>query len=141
MSKLENLEKRLEDLEINVGSAMRELGLIAVSTREASGNYRNGMNKPFKMINSAIVEDLHQVAFVIDKTPIYEYDEGTAIYDLHIANTLAYFWHSAMYIAGGVIRAMTVADIKKFFEENPSFAKNLNLVQDINHKSDIYLIP
>ena len=56
MSRIDNLEKRVADLERNVGLAMGELGLTAITTREASGNYREGMNKPVKMINSAIAE-------------------------------------------------------------------------------------
>ena len=53
---IENLEQRVADLEKNVGAAMGELGLTTITTREASGNYRAGMNKHVKMINSAIAE-------------------------------------------------------------------------------------
>ena len=72
----------------------------------------------------------------------YEYD-GTAIYDLHISSSLTYIWKTHMFVGGGVIRGMTVSDIEKFFYENPDFAAPgyLNIVQDINHMSDIYLIP
>ena len=78
----------------------------------------------------------------INKTVIYKYD-GTAIYDLHISSSLAYIWKTQMFVGGGVIRGMTVSDIEKFFYENPSFAAPgyLNIVQDINNMSDIYLIP
>lgn len=98
------------------------------------------VNNPLKLVNSAIVKDLHDIAVVVNQTKIYEYD-GTAIYDLHMPITLSYIWKTHMFVGGGVLREMTVADIKKFFEENPSFAGQLNVVQDINHMSDIYLIP
>ena len=89
------------------------------------------------------VSDLEtKMTLVINKTAIYEYD-GTAIYDLHISSSLAYIWKKHIFEGGGVIRGMTVSDIEKFFYENPSFAAPgyLNIVQDINHMSDIYLIP
>ena len=82
-----------------------------------------------------------KIALVINKTAIYEYD-GTAIYDLHTPSKLAYIWKKHIFDGGGVIRGMTVSDIKKFFYENPEFAAPgfFNIVQDINHMSDIYII-
>ena len=56
MSRLDILEQRVADLERNVGSAMGELKLVTVSTRKGSDNYREGMNKHAKMINSAIAD-------------------------------------------------------------------------------------
>ena len=78
-----------------------------------------------------------KIALVINKTPIYEYDR-TAIYDLHIP-PIPVIWKRYCFVNGGVIRAMTVSDIKKFFKDNGFFAKEFNIVQDINHMSDIYL--
>ena len=56
MSRLDILEQRVADLERNVGSAMGELELVTVSTRKGSDNYREGMKKHVKMINSAVAE-------------------------------------------------------------------------------------
>lgn len=61
MSRLDILEQRVADLERNVGSAMGELKLVTVSTRTGSDNYRKGMSKPLKLINSAISEDVDKV--------------------------------------------------------------------------------
>ena len=147
--RLERLERRVEDIERNVGSVMNELNLIAIASCESSKNYSDGYNNPIKSIgyasaktiNSAMINDDKKISFVINKTVIYEYD-GTAIYDLHTPSKLAYIWKNHMFDGGGVIRSMTVSDIKKFFYENPEFAEPgfFNIVQDINHMSDIYII-
>ena len=147
--RLERLERRVEDIERNVGSVMNELDLVAISSCESYNNYRDGYKNHMhrigyngaRMINSAILNDDKNIALVINKTPIYKYD-GTAIYDLHISSSLAYIYKTHMFTGGGVIRGMTVSDIEKFFYENPEFAAHgyLNIVQDINHMSDIYII-
>ena len=153
--RLERLEERLKDLERNVGAIMPELNLIAVATKESYPNYRDGYNnqihmnnsgKP-KMINSEILNSSKgafniretKTALVINGTTIYEYD-GTAIYDLHIP-PMPVIWKGYLFINGGVIRSMTVSDIKKFFEDNEYFVNDFNIVQDINHMSDIYITP
>ena len=89
------------------------------------------------MIKEHSILERQKIALVINKTPIYEYDR-TAIYDLHIP-PMPVIWKRYCFINGGVIRAMTVSDIKKFFKDNVFFAKEFNIVQDINHMSDIYL--
>ena len=147
--RLERLERRVEDIERNVGSVMNELDLVAIASCESSKNYRDGYKNPIhsigcngaRMINSAILNDDKNIALVINKTAIYEYDE-TAIYDLHIPASLAYIWKSHIFGGGGVIRGMTVSDIKKFFYDNPEFAAPgfFDIVQDINHMSDIYIV-
>ena len=58
-AKVEKLENMVADLERNVGAAMGELGLTTITTREASGNYREGMKKHVKIINSAISKDVY----------------------------------------------------------------------------------
>lgn len=148
--RLDRLERRVEDIERNIGSVMNELNLVAIASCESSKNYSDGYKNTIhrighygaRMINSEILNDDKKIALVINKTAIYEYD-GEAIYDLHISSSLAYIWKTHMFVGGGVIRGMTVSDIKKFFYENHSFAEPgyLNIVQDINHMSDIYLIP
>lgn len=80
-----------------------------------------------------------KTALVINGTTIHEYD-GEAIYDLHIPTT-SFIWKTYFFSGGGVIRGMTVSDIKKFLKDNEFFVKEFNIVQDINHMSDIYLIP
>lgn len=57
MSRIDNLEQRVADLERNVGSVMGELKLVPVSTRKGSENYREGLNGRMKMINTEVVED------------------------------------------------------------------------------------
>ena len=147
--RLERLERRVEDIERNVGSVMNELNLVAIASCESSKNYRDGYKNPIhvigydsaRMINSAILNDDKKIALVINRTPIYEYD-GTAIYDLHIPSKLAYIWKKCLFGGGGVIRSMTVSDIKKFFHENHEFAapEFFDIVQDIHNMSDIYII-
>ena len=146
MSRVSDLENKVAALEGNVGMLAKEAGIedcLMISDCSSISKYKDGIEcgcATIKNYKGAFGIRETKIAFVINKTSIYEYD-GTAIYDLHIAASLSYIWKTHMFVGGGVIRAMTVSDIEKFFYENPSFAKYLNIVQDINHMSDIYLIP
>lgn len=148
MSRVSDLENKVAALERNVGMLSKEAGLddcLMISDCSSIRKYRDGIEcgcDPVKNDKGAFNIRETKTALVINKTQIHEYD-GTAIYDLHISSSLAYIWKTHMFVGGGVIRGMTVLDIKKFFYENPSFASPgyLNIVQDINHMSDIYLIP
>ena len=146
MSRVSDLEKKVDALERNVGMLAKEAGLddcLMISDYSSIRKYRDGIEcgcASIKNDKGAFNIRETKIALVINKTPIYEYDR-TAIYDLHISDSLAYIWKTHMFVGGGVIRGLTVSDIKKFFYENPSFAAHgyLNIVQDINHMSDIYL--
>ena len=146
MSRVSDLEKKLDALERNVGMLAKGAGLddcLMISDCSSIRKYRDGIEcgcTPIKKDKGAFEIRETKTALVINKTQIYEYD-GTAIYDLHISASLAYIWKTHMFVGGGVIRGITVSDIEKFFEDNDFFAKELNIVQDINHMSDIYLIP
>ena len=148
MSRVSDLEKRVDALERNVGLLAKEEGLddcLMISDYSSISKYKDGIEcgcEHIKKDKGAFNIRETKIALAINKTAIYEYD-GTAIYDLHIASSLAYIWKNHIFDGGGVIRGMTVSDIEKFFYENPSFAAPgyLNIVQDINHMSDIYLIP
>lgn len=145
MSRVSDLENKVDALERNVGMLAKEAGLddcLMVSDCSSIRKYRDGIEcgcVPIKNDKGAFNIRETKIAAVINKTPIYEYD-GTAIYDLHIPSKLAYVWKTCIFGGGGVIRGMTVSDIKKFFEDNESFVKDFNIVQDINHMSDIYII-
>ena len=139
MSRVSDLENKVDALERNVGMLAKEAGLddcLMVSDCSSIRKYRDGIERnPLKKYKGSFNIIETKIALVINETPIYEYD-GEAIYDLHIPTT--YFIGNA-YL-GGVARAMTVPDIRQFFKDNV-FAKEFNIVQDINHMSDIYLIP
>ena len=148
MSRVSDLENKVDALERNVGLLAKEAGLddgLMISDFSSIRKYRDGIESgcaPVKNDKGALNIRETKTALVINKTQIHEYD-GEAIYDLHISNSLAYIWKTHMFVGGGIIRGMTVSDIKKFFYDNHSFAEPgyLNIVQDINHMSDIYLIP
>ena len=145
MSKISDLEKKVEALERNVGMLAKEAGLddcLMISDCSSISKYRDGIEcgcSPIKKDKGAFDIRETKTALVINGTTIHEYD-GTAIYDLHIPTT-SVICKEYCFINGGVIRSMTVLDIKKFFKDNYSFVKEFNVVQDINHMSDIYLIP
>lgn len=85
MSRIEDLEQRVKDLERNVGSAMSELNLTAVTTRESSANYREGMNNPIKipngkMINSAILGHKSSDEYTISEDREYKDGNGIRVY-------------------------------------------------------------
>ena len=147
MSRVSDLEKKVDALERNVGMIAKEACLddcLMISDYSSIRKYRDGIEcecEPIKKDKGAFYISETAPALVINKTQIHEYD-GTAIYDLHIPSKLAYIWKTAIFAGGGVIRAMTVSDIKKFFYDNPEFAKPgfFDIVQDINHMSDIYIV-
>ena len=146
MSRVSDLEKKVDALERNVGLLAKEAGLddcLLINDYSSISKCKDGIEcgcDSIKKDKCAFNIRETKIVFVINKTPIYEYD-GTAIYDLHISSSLDYIWKTHMFVGGGVIRGMTVSDIEKFFYENPEFAAPgyLNIVQDINHMSDIYL--
>ena len=143
MSRVSDLEKKVNALERNVGMLAKEAGLddcLMISDFSSIRKYEDGVEFfHIKDDKGAFNIRETKTALVINGTTIHEYD-GTAIYDLHIPPMPA-IWKGYCFINGGVIRAMTVSDIKKFFKDNVFFAKEFNIVQDINHMSDIYLIP
>ena len=147
MSRVSDLENKVASLERNVGMLAKEACLdycLMISDYSSISKYRDGIECGFDHIKKDkgtfnIRET--KIALVINGTTIHEYD-GTAIYDLHTPSKLAYIWKTEIFAGGGVIRSMTVSDIKKFFEDNPKFAEPefFDIVQDINHMSDIYIL-
>ena len=145
MSRVSDLENKVAALERNVGMLAKEVCLddcLMISDCSSIRKYRDGIEcgcAPIKNDKGAFNIRETKTALVINKTTIYEYD-GTAIYDLYIPSKLAYIWKTHMFVGGGVIRGMTVSDIEKFFEDNEFLLNEFNVVQDINHMSDIYII-
>ena len=159
MSRVSDLENKVDALERNVGMLAKledANGLLKITEYSSIVHYSEGTSEGTKYteeikelenrrreLESQFVksDSKSNIALVINKTPIYEYD-GEAIYDLHIPPKLAYIWKTSIFAGGGVIRSMTVSDIKKFFYDNPEFAAPgfFDIVQDINHMSDIYII-
>ena len=147
MSRVSDLENKVDALERNVGMLAKEAGFgnyLVIRNFNSISKYREGIEcgfTPVKNDKCAFNIRESKTALVINETPIYEYD-GRAIYDLHTPSKLAYSWKTCLFVGGGVIRSMTVSDIKKFFYENPEFAEPgfFDIVQDINHMSDIYII-
>lgn len=144
MSRVSDLEKKVDELERNVGMLAKEAGLddcLMISDYSSIRKYRDGIERvctPAKNDKGAFNIRETKAALVINKTTIYEYD-GEAIYDLHIP-PIPFIWKTRLFSGGGVIRSMKVSDIKKFFEDNEYFVKEFYIVQDINNMSDIYII-
>ena len=146
MSRVSDLENKIAALERNVGMLAKKECLddcLMISDFSSISKYRDGIECDILKSNNKCAFDIREtkIALVINKTAIYEYDR-TAIYDLHTPSKLAYIWKNKMFSGGDVIRGMTVSDIKKFFYENSEFAAPgfFDIVQDINHMSDIYII-
>lgn len=147
MSRVSDLENKVASLERNVGMLAKEASLddcLMISDCSSISKYRDGIEcgcAHVKIDKGAFNIRETKTALVINGTTIHEYD-GTAIYDLHITSKLAYIWKNHILSGGGVIRSMTVSDIKKFFYDNPEFAAPgfFEIVQDINHMSDIYIV-
>lgn len=150
MSRIEKLEDRVRYLERNVGAAMGTLGLNIISTREASDNYRDGRNNPSsldnsKMINPAVAEPKFvcavgkRVAFRYYGKPIY-YPAEHAVFDLHIPAGKHYVWHGIIYISTGVVRSVNENDIRDILIEDHSDFNNTDLIQDMEHPHDLYVV-
>lgn len=147
MSRVSDLENKVAALERNVGMLAKQAGIddcLMISDFSSISKYKDGIEcvcAPVKNDKGAFNIRATKIALVINKTPIYEYD-GTSIYDLHIPSKIAYIWKTSIFAGGGVIRGMTVSDIKKFFYDNTEFTAPgfFDIVQDINHMSDIYII-
>ena len=147
MSRLSDLENKVDALERNVGMLAKEVSIddcLMIRDYSSISKYKNGIEcgcAHVKKDKGAFNIRETKTALVINETQIHEYD-GEAIYDLHIPSKLAYIWKNCVFGGGGVIRGMTVSDIKKFFYDNPEFAAPgfFDIVQDINHMSDIYII-
>ena len=147
MSRVSDLEKKVDALERNVGMLAKDADLddcLMINDFSSISKYKDGIEfgcAPAKNDKGAFNIRETKIVFVINKTAIHEYD-GTAIYDLHTPSKLAYIWKNRMFDGGGVIRGMTVSDIEKFFYDNSEFAAPgfFDIVQDINHMSDIYII-
>ena len=155
MSRVSDLENKVDALERNVGMLAKLADVsncLKITEYSSTVNYSEGkkyieeikelekeLENRRRELESQFVKSYSKpnIALVINKTSIYEYD-GTAIYDLHIPTTS---FMDKTYL-GGVSRSMTVLDIKKFFYENPEFAEpeSFDIVQDINHMSDIYIV-
>lgn len=144
MSRVSDLEKKVDALERNVGMLAKEACLddcLMISDFSSIRKYRDGIEfgcDPIKKDKGAFNIRETKTALRIKETPIYEYD-GTAIYDLHIP-PIYFIWKTYSFSGGGVIRSMTVSDIKKFFKDNEFLLDEFNVVQDINHMSDIYIV-
>ena len=146
MSRVSDLENKVDALERNVGMLAKEADLddcLMIRDFSSIRKYKDGIEcgcAPVKNDKGAFNIRETKTALVINGTTIHEYD-GEAIYDLHIPSKLAYISKTCIF-GGGVIRGMTVSDIKKFFYDNPEFATPgfFDIVQDINHMSDIYII-
>ena len=147
MSRVSDLENKVAALERNVGLLAKDADLddcLMINDFSSISKYKDGIECGCALIkNNKGAFNIRETktALVIHGTPIHEYD-GTAIYDLHTPSKLAYIWKKRMFCGGGVIRGMTVSDIEKFFYDNPEFAAPgfFDIVQDINHMSDIYII-
>lgn len=166
MSRVSDLENKVAALERNVGMLAKLADVddcLKIGEYSSIVHYKEGCKEATEyVLRQEEVKELERelesrrreleaqfvksdlksnISLVINKTPIYEYD-GTAIYDLHTPAKLAYIWKTSIFAGGDVIRSMTVSDIKKFFYDNPLFEapEFFDIVQDINHMSDIYII-
>lgn len=142
MSRVSDLEKKVAALERNVGMISKEVCLddcLMICDYGSISKYKDGIEFfNTKDDKGAFNTRETKTALVINKTPIYEYD-GTAIYDLHIP-PMPFIYKTYLFSGGGIIRSMTVSDIKKFFKDNEFLLNEFNIVQDINHMSDIYIV-
>ena len=86
------------------------------------------------------VSDLEKkIAFVINKKPIYEYDE-TAIYDLHIPAGTHFVFRGNICISTGIIRGLNKNDILDIILEDHSDFYDKDIIQDMHNPSELYLV-
>lgn len=127
MNKLNEIVNKLEGLEIRLDLVEDRINSLHPAYHPSPLGKKCGAFDIYKT----------KIATTLWGKPIWEYD-GQAIYDLHVPFTLSHYFNGKLYKYGDVYRALRISDLKRFERENPSFSI-LNVIQDLNYMSDIYL--
>ena len=160
MSRVSDLEKKVDSLERNVGMLAKEAGIddcLKIAEYSSIAHYKEGIEYALKQeevkeikrelesrrreLESQFVKSnlKSNISFVINKKPIYEY-EGKAIYDLHIPAGTHFVFRGNIFVSKGIIRGLNKNDILDIILEDHSDFYNKDIIQDMHNPSDLYLI-
>ena len=145
MSRVSDLEKKVDALERNVGMLAKEAGLddcLMISDFSSIRKYRDGIEcgcTPVKNGKREFEIRDTNIEFVINKKPIYKY-EGESIYDLHIPVGTHFLFRGEILISTGIIRGLNKNDIADIILEDHSDFYDKDIIQDIHKPSDLYVV-
>ena len=145
MSRVSDLENKVAALERNVGMLAKEACLdncLMISDFSSISKYKDGIEwecAPIKNDKGAFNIRETKTAFVINGTPIYEYD-GEAIYDLHIPAGTHYLFRGNICVSTGIIRGLNKNDVVDIILEDHSDFYDKDIIQDMHNPSDLYVI-
>ena len=160
MSRVSDLEKKVDALERNVGMLAKEAclddclkiaeyssivhydeGINSVLRKEEIKEIKKELEKRRRELEAQFVKSNSKsnIAFVINKKPIYEY-EGEAIYDLHIPKGIHFVYHGEIFVSTGIIRGLNKNEIVDILTEDHSDFYDKDIIQDMNSPSDLYLV-
>lgn len=164
MSKISDLEKKVNALERNVGMLAKEAGLddcLKIAEYSSIVHYKEGYKEGIEYaLKQEEVKELERelenrrrefesqfvksnlksnISFVINKKPIYKY-ECTEIYDLHIPAGTHFVFRGKICISTGIIRGLNKNDILDIISEDHSDFYDKDIIQDMHNPRDLYLV-
>ena len=158
MSKISDLEKKVASLEKNVGmlAGLADVDCcLRIAQYSSVANYDEGIQSVQKQEEIKELENRRReleeqfvkshsksnIAFVINKKPIYEYEYGCkSIYDLHIPEGTHFLFRGKVCISTGIIRGLNKNDILDIILEDHSDFYDKDIIQDIHNPSDLYVV-
>ena len=166
MSRVSDLENKVDALERNVGMLAKEAGLsndcLKIEEYSSIVHYNEGCNevteyllrqKEVKEIEKELEKRQRElesqfvkshsksnISFVINKKPIYKYHECTEIYDLHIPKGMHFVYHGEIFDSTGIIRGLNKNEIVDILTEDHSDFFNKEIIQDMHNPSDLYVV-
>ena len=164
MSRVSDLEKKVDALESNVGMLAKladaydylkiteyssivhykegkEEGKESVLRKEEIKEIEKELDNMKRELEAQFVKSQSKsnIALVINKKPIYEY-EGKSIYDLHIPAGTHFVFRGQICISTGIIRGLNKNDIVDIILEDHSDFYDKDIIQDIHNPSDLYVV-
>ena len=164
MSRVSDLEKKVDALERNVGMLAKEAGLydcLKIAEYSSIVHYKEVYKEGTEYsLKKEEVKELERelerrireleaqfdksnsksnIAFVINKKPIYEY-EGTSIYDLHIPAGKQFIFRGNICVSTGIVRGLNNKEIVDILTEDHSDFYDKDIIQDMHNPSDLYVV-
>ena len=164
MSRVSDLEKKVDALERNVGMIAKKTCLddcLKIAEYSSIVHYKEGYEEGTEYaLKQEEVKELERelesrtreleaqfvksnlksnISFVINKKPIYKY-EGEEIYDLHIPAGTHFVFRGNICISTGIIRGLNKNDILDIILEDHSDFYDKDIIQDMHNPSDLYLV-
>ena len=140
MSRVSDLENKVDALERNVGMLAKLADVsdcLKITEYDSIFHYNEGRRELEEQFVKS--HSKSNIAFVINKKPIYEYG-CKSIYDLHIPEGTHFLFRGKICISTGIIRGLNKNDILDIILEDHSDFYDKDIIQDIHNPSDLYVV-